>query len=160
MGFFDKLFGGLFGKRGPKGASPQPTSQYYMTEMEKERQQQIQAAELRLKDWIIALVNEKGSLPFTWESGSDEAFVTFADRTEAQEDNFDDLEQYIVDKLSIPDAGEFNMTGSGTVYIQDNFVRAKYSSSMKAIVDYDEQTDEAIYGEEEQNSGDEVLFSV
>lgn len=160
MGLIDKLFGNLFGKSTQTPKSPEPATGDYMARWEKERQERIQAAELRLKDWVATMVKEKGGLPFTWESGNDEAFVTFKDSSEAEQENFQDLEEYIVDKLNIPDAGEFEMTGSGTVYIDDNFVKAKYSSTMKAIIDYDEETEQEVYSEEEEDSGDKVLFSL
>jgi hypothetical protein len=70
------------------------------------------------------------------------------------------LEEYIIDKLDIPDAGEFTMNGSGMIYIADNAVKAKYSSIMKAVIDYDETTEEEIYSEEEQSSDDKVLFDI
>ncbi len=132
----------------------------FMARWEKKRNERIKEAEERLKDWIILSIKEKGSLPFTWESGNDEAFVTFRDNNEAEEDNFQDLEEYIVDKLDIPDAGEFRMDGSGTLYLADNQVKAKYSSVIKGITDYDEETDAVTYSEEEHDSGDKVLFMV
>ena len=64
------------------------------------------------------------------------------------------------DKLEIPDAGEFRMDGSGTLYLADNLVKAKYSSILKGITDYDEDTDAVTYSEEEHDSGDKVLFMV
>ncbi|EHQ25039.1 hypothetical protein [Mucilaginibacter paludis] len=149
---------GLFGNN-PKGAAKSTTNDY-MQRWEEDRRKSIKATEQRLGNWIIALVNQKGSLPFSWESGNDEAFLTFTDFTEAEEDNFMDLEQYIINKLDIPDAGEFEMTGSGTIYITGNSVRVKYSSTIKGVIDYDEETDQEIYSEEEQDSGDELLFSI
>jgi hypothetical protein len=160
MGLIDKLFGKFFGNSDGKARLSEPTTNDYMARWEKERQQRIQAAESRLKDWVIASVKEKGSLSFSWESGNDEAFVTFKDSTEMEEENYQDLEEYIVDKLDIPDAGEFEMTGSGTVYIDGNLVRAKYTSTMKAIIDYDEGTEKEVYSEEEEDSGDKVLFTL
>lgn len=160
MSMISKLFGKLFSNNPQKTAPIEPTTSDYMARWEKERQERTQATEQRLKDWIISSVKEKGSLPFTWESGNDEAFVTFKDNTEAEADNFQDLEEYIIDKLDIPDAGEFEMVGSGTMYINDNLVRAKYSSTIKAIIDYNEETEQEIYSEEEQDSGDKILFAV
>ena len=52
------------------------------------------------------------------------------------------------------------MAGSGTIYINDNLVRAKSSSTKKAIIDYYEETEQEIYSEEEQDSGDKILFEV
>lgn len=137
-----------------------PQKNDFMARWERERNEKIKKAEEKLKDWIILSIRERGSLAFTWESGNDEAFVTFKDNNEAEEDNFQDLEEYIVVKLDIPDAGEFRMDGSGTLYLADNLVKAKYSSIIKGITDYDEETDAETYSEEEHDSGDKVLFMV
>jgi hypothetical protein len=160
MGLIDKLFGKLFGKKDQKVKPPDPVANDYMAQWEKERQVRIQDAELRLKGWIISSINEKGSLPFTWESGNDEAFVTFQDSNEEEEEDYQDMEEYIIDKLDIPDAGEFSMTGSGTVYIEGDSVKAKYSSTMRGIIDYNEETEQPVYSEVEEDSGDKVLFAI
>ena len=60
----------------------------------------------------------------------------------------------------IPSAGEFQMNGKGNISIEDGNVRVKYSSIMKETVDYIEETEEEIFGEEEYDEGDVVLFSV
>ena len=172
MSLISWLLSKVFGKRNVEKQAPvkQPSANDnqttprqlndYMARWEKERNERIKAAEERLKGWIILSIREKGSLAFTWESGNDEAFVTFKDSNEAEEDNFQDLEEYIIDKLDIPDAGEFRMDGSGTLYLADNHVKAKYSSIIKGITDYDEETDAVTYSEEEHDSGDKALFMV
>ena len=155
--FLRKLFGG----NNKPQVQPPKTENNYIGRWEQEREKRIKDAESRLKDWLIATVKEKESLPFTWTSGGDEAFVTFEDKTDAEEDNFQELEEYIVDKLDIPDAGEFEMNGSGTIYLQDNLIKAKYSSVMKGIDDYDEETDQVIYSQDEvRDSDNKTLFSV
>ena len=172
MSLISGLLSKIFGKRNVEKPAParQPSANNdqvaplqlndFMARWEKERNERIKAAEEKLKDWIILSIREKGSPAFTWESGNDEAFVTFKDSNEADENNFQDLEEYIVDKLDIPDAGEFRMDGSGTLYLADNLVKAKYSSIIKGITDYDEDTDAVTYSEEEHDSGDKVLFMV
>jgi hypothetical protein len=171
MNFLKRLLAWLSGKSKPE---KRPSGQYQevhvkitprqineiMARREREQNERIAAAEVRLKEWLGFMLREKGDLEFTWDSGNDEAFVTFKAKTEAEEDNFCDLEEYIIDKLDIPDAGEFQMNGRGTIYIGGDSVRARYSSTMKAIVDYDEATEKEIYSEEERDSGDKILFSV
>jgi len=71
-----------------------------------------------------------------------------------------DLEDYIIEKLEIPDAGEFQMNGRGKVYIDNNLVRAQYSSVMKGVIDYNEETNEPVFSEEELDNGDKVLFEI
>jgi hypothetical protein len=141
-------------------ANDTPIFNSYMQRWEQERQARIKETEARLKDWIIISVQEKGGLEFSWESGNDEVFITFKDTNEEEKDNYYDLEDYVIDQLDIPDAGEFQMNGSGTIYIADNLVRAKYSSVMKGLIDYNEETEEEIYGEEEEDSGDKMLFAI
>jgi len=166
--WFKKVFGNsdakmqTSAKQPPRDHTPPTQDQIndYMSRWEKERNERIKEAESKLKDWIIRSIRDKGSLEFTWESGNDEAFVTFKDSNEAEEDTFQELEEYIIDKLDIPDAGEFRMDGRGVLYLADDAVKAKYSSVMKGVVDYDEETDTEVYSEEVLDSGDKVLFGV
>lgn len=156
MGFFSDLFG-----KSPKKEQPKPPQvEDWLARRERERQERMLEAGGKLKDWILKSVKERGSLNFSWESGGDEAFVTFVDKKESDEDNFEELEYYIIDKLEIPDAGEFKMNGSGKIYIANNEARVEYRSTMKGVVDYNEETQEEIYSEEEQESGDKVLFTI
>ncbi|RXK61989.1 hypothetical protein ESA94_02950 [Lacibacter luteus] len=161
MGLFRNLFKTLFGtSNNTKKETPAPPVIDYMAAWEKERQERITAAEHKLKDWISAQVKEKENLSFTWESGNDEAFVTFKDASTEEEDNFFELEQYMIDKLDIPDAGEFEMNGKGNISIENNRVVVKYSSTIKALLDFNEETEEEIYSEEEQDSGEKTLFEL
>lgn len=52
------------------------------------------------------------------------------------------------------------MDGSGDIYIDNDVVKAKYSSTMRALIDYDEEADQEIYDEGEHNSTDKVLFAI
>jgi hypothetical protein len=70
------------------------------------------------------------------------------------------MEEYIVNKLEIPDAGEFSMTGQGSMYIEGRFVKAKYSSVIKGVVDFNEETETEVYGVAEEDSGDRKLFEI
>jgi hypothetical protein len=160
MGLISNLLKKILGDNHKQAETSLPSNDNYIARWDKEREERIIAAEERLKDWLVTSLREKGTLPFSWESGNDEAFVTFQDKDDSNEESFEDLEEYIIDKLDIPDAGEFQMNGSGTVYIENNLARAKYSSTMKATIDYNEETDEEIFSEEEQDSGDKVLFAI
>lgn len=153
--FLEKIFGNNQSKK-----EKAVTGNQYLSRWEKERAERIKVAEERLKTWIVAMIAEKGSLAFTWESGNDEGFVTFKDDFDREEDSFEELEVYILEKLEIPDAGEFQMNGSGDIYIENNLVKAKYSSIMKELIDFDEETQQEIYGEGEEESADKVLFAV
>lgn len=160
MGLISNLLKKLFGDNHKQAESSLPANDNYIARWEQEREERIIAAEERLRDWVIGSLNENGKLHFSWESGNDEAFVTFQDKDDMNDDNFEYLEEYIIDKLDIPDAGEFQMNGNGTIYMENNFARVKYSSTMKATIDFNEDTEEEIFSEEEYDSGDKVLFAV
>lgn len=164
MGLLNNLFQKLFGKPiEAKNTSQATQVENYMERWERERQSRITEAENNLKDWIIKHLKEKGSLPFSWESGNDEAFVTFKDAANTsgdEEAKFFDMEQYMIDKLDIPDAGEFQMNGNGTITIDNNNAIVKYSSTVKMLLDFNEETEEEIYSEEEKESGEKILFSL
>ena len=127
---------------------------------EQERKERMIQTEANIKDWLVKLVKEKKELPFSWESGNDEAFLSFKDYAEWDSNNFEDLEGYIIDKLDIPDAGEFEMTGEGIIYSDGKSIKAKYHSVIKELVDFNEETEEEIYGEEIKDKGDVVLFMI
>jgi len=162
MNFISALFAKLFGINKAKNQdSPERTAELHdwETRRENQRNARIKSIEERIKNWMLTSVKQKGKLTFRWDSGHDEAFVYFTDNNEADKENYEDLEQYIIDRLDIPDAGEFEMKGNGTIYIDDNLVKAKYSSTMKGLIDYDEATQTEIYSEEVLDSGDKVLFA-
>ncbi|GAO43119.1 hypothetical protein [Flavihumibacter petaseus] len=158
MGLISSVIKFIFGQRQQQANGKVPVSNGYLSRWEKERQARIAAAEAQLKPWIGEVLKEEGELSFSWESGNDEAFVTFQNSDEARADNFEDLEFYIIDKLDIPDAGEFQMNGSGTVFLAGNSVKVKYSSIMKEVVDFNEETEEEIYGEQIVDGDEIVLF--
>jgi hypothetical protein len=158
MGLISNLFKKLFGNSQRQSQTPPQTNMGYMDRWELERQKRIADAERQLKDWILVMLREKGSLPFSWESGNDEAFLTFEDVNDTERDHFEDLEMYMIDKLNIPDAGEFKMNGSGMIYMENGFARVKYSSIIKITIDFNEETEEEVFGEEEEDSRDIALF--
>lgn len=128
------------------------------TSWEQQQQQSLKDFELSKGSWVADKIKTHNGLAFSWESGNDEAFVTFANSTKDDEDMFFPLEEYVVSKLEIPDAGEFSMTGQGTLYIEGDFVKAKYSSVMKVLTDFNEETQTEVYGEEYKDSDDRKLF--
>ena len=93
MGLINDLLKKIFGNDQQKNEPTNAANTNAMARWEKEREERIIAAEGRLKDWVAASLKEKGSLSFSWESGNDEAFVTFEDKTGENEENFEDLEE-------------------------------------------------------------------
>lgn len=160
MNLFKRIWQYITGNnKEQKDIIPAPSATGYLERWEQERQKRIAAAEVVLKPWLSAKVKEKGELSFKWESGGDEAFVTFDNKNEDEENLFFDLEGYIIDKLDIPDAGEFTMTGNGVIYSNHNEIRVRYSSVLRGIIDFDEEKEEEIYGEEEKDNADIILFT-
>lgn len=132
----------------------------YLDKWEKERLKRIANAETQIKEWTVNFIKEKGGINFSWESGSDEAFVEIHEFEGQDKEKLEILEYYLIDVLEIPDAGEFAMEGKGQLYIVHNSVMAKYESIMKSIVDYNEETDEEIYDEIVEDSGERALFKI
>lgn len=161
--FFDKLLGNKPSQASPENA-PQPAAAFnyadFRVEMETKRKANIQQAATAIKDWLIARIKEKGTLNFSWESGNDEALVEFNEYNDAEQEQFDNLEWYIINVLDIPDAGEFQMTGNGSFYTADNTVKVIYSSTLREIVGYDEDTEDEEYGKSEEDKGDIMLFTI
>ena len=159
MSLLDRLFGGFFKKNDREQQTPVDSGDF-MERWERKRKERIAAAENDLKPWIIDRLIADKTIDFTWESGNDEAFVTFTNHTDQDENLFMELEGYVVDTLQIPDAGEFAMTGKGSIYLADKTVRIRHASVLKYLTDYNEETEEEIWGEEETDSGDTILFSI
>jgi hypothetical protein len=160
MSLISRFLKKIFGNKKDENEKIKQSNNFFITKWQNERKARINEAEQNLKDWLISLVNDKKSLQFSWESGNDEAFVSFQDYKEIDEEKFQDLEEYIIDKLEIPDAGEFQMNGKGTIYLENNYLKVKYSSIMKATIDFNEETEEEIFSEEEQDNGEKNLFAV
>lgn len=165
MSIINNLLAKLFGRRQEQKATTmntQTSNQHsdFIPSWRQEDMKRMNAMELEIRNWLITTLKELGSLPFSWESGNDEAFITFKDWSEAQGYEFETLEEYIILKLDIPDAGEFNMTGEGIIYIENGQVKAKFSSLMKEVTDYNEETEQEIYGEEIVSTGNELLFVI
>lgn len=162
MNFLRRLWARVLGshksERHPNDQAASNSNINYVGQWEQDRQKRISEAELSLKQWFLPIIQEKGNIEFSWESGHDEAFLTIKDFQPSDAFDAEELELYIIDKLDIPDAGEFNMTGTGTLYIQNNAVRAKYNSELKELVDFDEETEAEVYGEPERESADKELF--
>ncbi|SFW61234.1 hypothetical protein [Chitinophaga sancti] len=165
--FFDKLLGNKASQAFPENTSlpktkPGAAFNYndFRAEHEKKRLTSIQEGEAAIKDWLIARVKEKGTMNFSWESGNDEALVEFNEYNDAEQEQFDTLEWYIINLLDIPDAGEFKMIGNGSFYSADNAIKLMHSSTLREIVDYDEKTGDEVYGKSDEDKGDILLFTI
>lgn len=155
MSLFKSIFDKLLGT-----SNSAPQTNDFMSRWEKERQENIVKAQAEIKEWLTEKVKEKGTLNFSWESGNDEAFLEFEEYNDAEQDQYQTLEMYIIDSLEIPDAGSFQMTGNGTLYIADKVMKVVHSSILREIVDYDEKTNEEIFGNSDEDKGEVDLFTI
>ncbi|MGN6421474.1 MAG: hypothetical protein ACTHMC_28425 [Pseudobacter sp.] len=159
MGLIRKIIDQLFGnKRGPALSAEAQMEKY-----EQEHQQRLLDYETELRVWLVPFLKEKAQLAVSWECGHDEGIISFNEGIPAnREAEFHDLEDYLFNKLELPSAGEFMMTGGGHLYLQGNAVKIKYNSVFREMLDYDEELGKEIYGEDieiEDYAGDVVLFS-
>ncbi|GAA4343877.1 hypothetical protein [Flaviaesturariibacter amylovorans] len=156
MSLFQKLFGGLLGRdKTPKNESIEDLRARW----EQEAAERTAAVEASVRGWLVDTLRRQHRISFAWESGGDEGFINFPGFNKEEEDRYCELEEYLMNKLDIPSAGEFQMTGRGTLFLTDGVVRAKYSSEYREVVDFDEVKDEEVYGEPEVVEDDRILFA-
>lgn len=105
-------------------------------------------------------MREKKELGFSWESGGDEAFLTIADTTDANRQLYEGFEEYLIHKLEIPDAGEFEMKGEGKLFIRERRVWAAYHSNTRFLQDYDEESEQEVWEEMETEQKERMLFAL
>lgn len=117
----------------------------------------------QLKEQLLKLLHEGKEVTVTWDCGGDEAFAYPAiDGKElGYENEFScELADYIIEKLNLPDAGEFYLKGGGRIFIEANTIVIEHTSVGAGVMDYDEEKEEEIYSEEEEESGKNVLFEI
>lgn len=116
-----------------------------------------------IKQQILKLLHEGKELTVRWDCGGDEAFAYPAiDGKELEYENEfgQQLADFISDKLNLPSAGEFYLKGGGKIFIEGNTVVIEHKSVGAGVMDYDEEKEEAIYSEEEEESGKNILFPI
>ena len=140
----------------------QPLTDDNLDAWEKEQLLRTNELEIKVKDRFVNLIRSKNNrLKFSWDSGNDEAFLNF----EGYENTFDneefwELEEYLILKLEIPDAGEFEMHGEGFLMIENKRVVANFWSTLRFMEDYDEEKEEEIWSEAETEKKIEKLFKI
>jgi hypothetical protein len=86
MSLISRFLKKIFGNKKDENEKIKQSNNFFITKWQNERKARINEAEQNLKDWLISLVNDKKSLQFSWESGNDEAFVSFQDYKEIDEE--------------------------------------------------------------------------
>ncbi len=116
----------------------------------------------QIEQQLVKLLREGNEVTVQWDCGGDEAFARPAiNGTELDwEDEFGDaLEEYIIEQLNLPSAGEFYLKGGGKIFIEeDRQVVIEHRSVGAGVIDYDEEEEKPIYSEEEEEKGRKVLF--
>ncbi len=132
----------------------------YEAKRAQEQQEENEKRAVPVKEWLINTLKEKNAIDFTWQSGSDEGFIFFDEQAyAAQPKEYDKLEEYLFYILEIGSAGEFEMTGSGSIYVAENNVHIKHESTLREFYDYNPETDEIAYGDKiTTDSGDFIIF--
>ncbi|HYG51668.1 MAG TPA: hypothetical protein VD905_12235 [Flavobacteriales bacterium] len=162
MNFFSKLFGGKKPQNNSSNtqASQNKSADNYSDWQKKEQERQAALAE-NVKAPIIQHISKNGIFKFTIEAGNDEAFLHFeasTEKTEEDEQELYDIEEYLIDVLDIPSAGEFSMTGEGSLFMKNNKVYCEYKTIYKELLDYDEENDKEIYSDETEERYETELF--
>lgn len=89
-----------------------------------------------------------------WDCGGDESFVTtHIDGQEAPHDLLLEVDRLVTEALNLPDAGEFNMEGDGTFYLEGRGVGLDYKSDATVYLD-DYDLDEEFF---QQYTDEELL---
>lgn len=99
---------------------------------------------------LIELLHAGHAITVSWDCGGDESFVyTSVDGEEAEAEFSYGVEELVTDALNLPSAGEFNMTGNGQFYHENNGVGLDYKSDAEVYEDaldgfYDSFTDQQL----------------
>lgn len=137
-------------------------------ENEKENNLKKEEDMFNLKEELIQLIKSSKSLTVKWDCGGDQAIITtYVDGKEMDYSNklAEKLHIYLINYLDLPDVGEFELEGEGTLMEDQGAVYIEYESIMKGYMDYGEDGgnfDEAEWKEvnekEEDWSGKKGLF--
>lgn len=122
------------------------------------QQKQWEKAKQESREWLLQYLLNNEALTFTMECGGDEALLYF---DEPMEWNIEEpIYTIVVEGLDIPDAGEFSLTGGGALWLEGKVVKGKYNGLMRESVDYNEETEEEIFGREFTYGKEAVLFHI
>ncbi len=119
----------------------------------------------QLKEAIILAIEAGKEITLQWDCGGDQSVITvLLDGEQMSYDNIfaEELELYLVNKLNLPDVGDFSMKGVGKLLLEEEEVFLEYESRWKGYEDYDEDLDLFSWKEvdeiDKDNSGKIVLF--
>ena len=116
-----------------------------------------------VKNWLLKNLNEGKKITVKWDCGGDEAFVyPSIDGVEIdyQDEIHEEFEFFLIEKLEIPDAGEFSLEGKGVIFIEDGNIVIEHSAEGRFVTDYDEDKKEEIYDNISEPLTKSVLFEI
>jgi hypothetical protein len=116
-----------------------------------------------IKEWLLSNLKANRKITVRWDCGGDEAFV-YPSIDGEEVDSMDTIhelfEHFLIEKLNIPDAGEFTLTGKGTIFIEADKIIIEHSAEGEALIDYDEETEQEIYEQITEELTRSILFKV
>jgi len=119
----------------------------------------------QLKQIIKKAINSEKEISVKWDCGGDQAIITvYIDGTELNYDNAfaQEMDMYLINKLDLPDVGEFAMEGGGKIIMEQENIYIEYESRWKGYEDFDEEFNPLGWKEvdeiDETNSGKTKLF--
>lgn len=116
-----------------------------------------------IKKWLLGHLNANREVTVRWDCGGDEAFVYPAidgEDVDSSDKIHQEFEQFLIDALDIPDAGEFEMQGEGTIFLEDGEILIEYTTEGKVMMDYDEVNKKAIWKDLAEETNESILFEV
>jgi hypothetical protein len=113
----------------------------------------------QLQNWLIELL-QTNEVSIKWNCGFDDAIIHVYTNTTPISDNLmlEKFEDFLIAILELPDAGEFKMTGEGSVYKKGDEIFISFQSESKDLVDFDEIEEKEIWENVVKKSGEIRLF--
>lgn len=116
-----------------------------------------------IKNWLLSNLNANRKVTVRWDCGGDEAFVypsIDGEEVDSMDEIHEEFEYFLIEKLEIPDAGEFTMKGKGTIFIEHGKIVIEHSAEGKVLMDYDEKSKKEIWEDITEDLTKSVLFTI
>ena len=116
-----------------------------------------------VKSWLLSNLNTDKIITVKWDCGGDEAFIyPYIDgiEVEAGHEIHEEFEHFLIEKLSIPDAGEFTLQGKGSIFLENSKIVIEHSAEGKFMVDYDDENKQEIWQEISEKLTKSILFDI
>lgn len=124
-----------------------------------------------MKTTLSNLLSSGHKVTFEWDCGGDETLIdTFLDGKPARKDWVDPLCELVVEKLDLPNAGEWFVKGTGELFVKGTDLWIRHDSVGAGTnyefpedvdpsnLDYEEFEEYAVEVDDERIAGEEVLL--